>query len=76
LSSDGSAAGPWKWWQRNQMDARQTGLHRSALHYGVAYETVLPALKPGQEDSGAEVFCKPASPRQMTAVYGERMVWD
>lgn len=76
LSSDGSAAGPWKWWQRNQMDARQTGLHRSALHYGVAYTTVLPALTPGQEESGAEVFWQPSSPRQMTAVYGERMVWD
>ena len=76
LSSDGADAGPWKWWQRNQMDARQTGLHRSALHYGVAYAAILPALTPGQEQSGAEVFWKPSSPRQMTAVYGERMVWD
>lgn len=66
----------WQWWQRNQMDARQTGLHRAALHYGVAYNTILPAMTPGQEADGSSVYMYPSSPRQLTAVYGERMVWN
>src|SRR5450756_2142944 len=32
----------WDVWQRNQLDARQLGVHRAALSYGVAYATVLP----------------------------------
>lgn len=76
LTGDGADAGPWQWWQRNQMDARQTGLHRSTLHYGAAYCAVLPAMTPGQEALGSTVYWQPSSPRQMTAVYGERMVWN
>lgn len=77
LPSRGDESAPaWQWWQRNQMDARQTGLNRGALHYGVAYSTILPAMTPGQEVNGQSVFWHPASPRQMTAVYGERMVWN
>lgn len=69
--------GAWEWWQRNQMDARQTGLHRSALHYGVSYQTILPAMTPGQDRSATpSVYMYPCSPREMTAVYGERMLWD
>src|SRR6478735_11080754 len=38
-------ASPWQWWQRNKMVARQTGIIRSALQYGVGYTTVLPSLQ-------------------------------
>jgi hypothetical protein len=54
-------AAPWQWWQRNGMDARQTGVHRSALQYGCAYETVLPG-------SNGPVI-RGISPRMMTAMY-------
>lgn len=48
-------------WQANNLDARQTGVHRSALAYGASYVTCLPG------DIGPAV--KGVSPRQMTAVY-------
>lgn len=70
-----STAAPWKWWQRNRMDARQTGLHRSALQYGVSYATVLPSLTAGDASSPAAVI-RGVSPRQMTALYGESLEWD
>jgi hypothetical protein len=54
-------AGPWEWWQRNAMDARQTGVHRAALTYGVSYVKVVPGTS-GPAMSGA-------SPRYMTALY-------
>lgn len=75
--ADRSTASPWEWWQRNQMDARQTGLHRSTLHYGAAFNLVLPALTPGQDRQDApSVYMYPKSPRSLTALYGERMLWD
>jgi hypothetical protein len=64
----------WEWWQRNKMDARQTGINRTALHYGVSYATVLPAMNPRVTDKAA--YIRGVSPRQMTALYGERMEWD
>ena len=57
----------WDVWQRNGLDARQLGVHRSALSYGVAYTTVLPG------DPVAVI--RGASPRRMTAVYGEDEDW-
>jgi len=57
----------WDIWQRNQLDARQLGVHRAALSYGVAYATVLPG------DPVAVV--RGISPRNMTAVYGEDDDW-
>lgn len=51
----------WDTWQANRMDARQHGLHRAALKYGVAYNLVLPG-KPSPVIS-------PKSPRRMTAFY-------
>lgn len=53
----------WGVWQRNRFDARQTGVHRDALAYGVGYVTVLPG------DDGPAM--RPVSPRKMTAVYGD-----
>lgn len=59
-----TAAGPaWKYWQRNRMDARQTGIHRTALKYGIAYASVLPG------DQGPVI--RGYSPRKMTALYQE-----
>lgn len=68
-----TTAAPWMWWQRNKLDARQTGVHRSALQYGASYVTVLPSLIPGAGDAA---FIRGVSPRQMTALYGEPMEWD
>lgn len=78
LPSKGEDSAPaWRWWQRNQMDARQAGLNRGALHYGVAYTAILPAGLPESDPTAdQDVFWHCASPRQMTAVYGERMAWD
>ncbi|MDQ3485025.1 MAG: phage portal protein, partial [Actinomycetota bacterium] len=58
-TSDNAPA--WAGWQANGMDARQSGLHRNALQYGIAYGTVLPG------DSGPVV--RGVSPRKMTALY-------
>ncbi|MFV8317126.1 phage portal protein [Mycobacterium sp. 23] len=74
LASDTKeTASPWKWWQRNKFDARQTGVIRSVLEYGVAYTTVLPSLNPQGGQSGA--FIRGLSPRQMTCLYGEPVAW-
>lgn len=51
----------WEFWQANRMDARQHGLHRTALKYGVGYNVVMPG-KPVPVIS-------PKSPRRMTAFY-------
>jgi hypothetical protein len=67
-----TAKTPWEWWQRNKMDARQTGIIRSVLKYGVAYTAVLPSMNPM---GGSGAFIRPLSPRQMTCLYGEPMEW-
>jgi len=60
-ASDNAPA--WEIWQANRMDARQAGLYRAALTYGVSYATVLP---------GSPVpVIRPYSPREMTAVYDD-----
>ena len=57
----------WDVWQRNGMDARQLGVHRAALGYGVSYVVVLP---------GDPVpVIRGVSPRDMTTVYGEDDEW-
>lgn len=33
-------AAPWANWQANGLDARQTGVHRTALKYGASYAVV------------------------------------
>lgn len=69
-----TAKGPWEWWQRNKFDARQTGIIRSVLTYGVSYATVLPSLSPTGGQKGA--FLRGLSPRQMHCVYGEPIEWS
>lgn len=51
----------WDVWQANRMDARQHGLHRAALKYGVSYAVVMPG-KPVP-------VIRPMSPRRLTAFY-------
>jgi hypothetical protein len=68
-----TAANPWEWWQRNKFDARQTGIIRSVLTYGVSYTTVLPSLNPEGGADGA--YLRGLSPRQMTCLYGEPIEW-
>ena len=60
-------AAAWKFWQANRMDARQHGLHRSALKYGVAYNVVLP----GRMADQSTPVITPTSPRRMTAFYAD-----
>lgn len=57
----------WNIWQKNKMDARQTGIHRAAFAYGAAYAIVLP---------GTPVpVIRGVSPRNLTAVYGDDPDW-
>lgn len=56
-------AAPWDIWQANRMDARQSGVHRSALTYGVSFVVGLPG-------DPAPVL-KARSPRDLTAVYAD-----
>lgn len=53
----------WAIWQTNRMDAHQTGVHRAALAYGMAYVIVLPG------DDGPTI--RGVSPRSLVAVYDE-----
>ncbi|WP_433364035.1 phage portal protein [Streptosporangium sp. CA-115845] len=54
-------ADAWDSWQANRMDARQHGLHRASLKYGVSYNVVMPG-KPTP-------VITPKSPKRMTAFY-------
>lgn len=50
-------------WQPNRMDARQSGLYRAALQYGLSYAVVLPG------DTAPVIT--PFSPRRLTALYAD-----
>lgn len=62
----------WAIWQANKMDARQAGIHRSALSYGVAYATVLPGVR-GSGDPMPVI--RGHSPRRMQVLYGSDPEW-
>jgi hypothetical protein len=51
----------WQAWQANKMDARQSGLHRTASAYGAAYTIILPG--------DPYPVIRPVSPRRLTALY-------
>jgi hypothetical protein len=57
----------WQVWQDNRMDARQSGIYRSALTYGASYATALPGTINGRSTA----VIKPYSPRALTAVYDD-----
>lgn len=67
-SDANSSAKEWEWWQANSMDSRQSPIHRAAVAYGAAYETVLP----GEDDLGNPMpVIRGVSPRRMIAFYSE-----
>lgn len=68
-ADDYDSAGPWKHWQRNSLDARQTGVHRAALQYGEAFVVVMPGADPTAPS------IRGVSPVRMTALYGEPVEW-
>ncbi|EPD63169.1 phage portal protein [Streptomyces sp. HGB0020] len=53
-------------WQANRMDARQSGLYRASLEYGLSYALVLPG-----DDPQPPAVITPYSPRRMTALYDD-----
>jgi hypothetical protein len=58
---------PYKTWQANDFDHRQTAIHRAALAYGMAFVTVMP----GEDANGARSVMRGVSPRKMVAVYAD-----
>lgn len=58
---------PWLTWNLNGMNKRQIGIHRAANTYGCTYGIVLPG------DTAA--YMRSASPRKLTAAYGEDDTW-
>lgn len=66
------AAESWKHWQRNNMDARQTGITRAALQYGTSYAVVDQGIIGDQQKAP---LITGVSPRNMTAYYGEARAW-
>lgn len=61
----GENADAWQRWQENRLDARQSGIYRSALTYGTSYATVLPAKRRGEPSA----LITPRSAFDLTAVY-------
>lgn len=57
--------GPWEIFMANRLGARQHGLHRSVMKYGLAYAVVLPG-KP-------QPVIRPVSPRRLTALYADQV---
>lgn len=76
----GDVSEGWEHWQRNRMDARQTGLHHAALKYGLSYAAALPAdlspqpvlSRPGSRGAMIETF----NPKRLVTAYGEKWDWE
>lgn len=68
VEANGEPSQAWRYWQANGLDARQTGIHYSALQFGASYATILPG-------SSSPVI-HGYSPRRMTAVYADPDVDD
>lgn len=66
-TNDDDDAPSWAAWQANQLDARQTGVHRSALAYGASYVNVLPGTP--------NAVVRGLSPRKASCFYGADDVW-
>lgn len=62
-SPNGDDMPVWKIWQLNRMNARQIGVHTSAIKFGASYATVLPG------DTSPVI--RGVSPTKMTAAYAE-----
>jgi hypothetical protein len=68
IEANGVPSSAWHYWQANGLDARQTGIHRSALQFGASYASVLPG------DTVPAI--KGYSPRRMTAIYEDPDIDD
>jgi hypothetical protein len=68
IEANGKTSAAWSYWQANGLDARQTGVHRSALQFGASYATILPG------DTAPVI--KGYSPRRMTAIYQDPDIDD
>lgn len=69
IEANGAPSEVWdKCWQPNGLDARQAGIHRSALQFGASYASILPG-------STAPVI-KGFSPIEMTAIYEDPSIDD
>jgi hypothetical protein len=66
-TTDTDDAPSWSAWQANQLDARQTGVHRAALSYGASYVNVLPGTP--------SAVVRGLSPRKAFCFYGDDDVW-
>lgn len=66
-ASSDVAASSWADWQRNRMDARQTGLTRAALQYGTAYALVSEDVAEGVTVPRISLF----SPRRMVGLFDD-----
>lgn len=72
FSGNQETARSWQHWQRNSMDAAQTGITRAAMQYGLSYAVVTSSDPRGNDIAP---IISGVSPRQMTAVYGEAHAW-
>lgn len=72
IEANGVPSDAWGYWQANGLDARQTGIHRSALEFGASYASILP----GTLNSAPAPVIKGYSPRRMTAVYADPEIDD
>lgn len=61
-----NAETPWMVWQRNDMDRRQTAVHKAMLAYGYSFVVVLPGVD--WRDQPLAVM-RGKSPRRMQALY-------
>lgn len=62
----------WVHWQRNSMDAAQTGITRAAMQYGTSYAIVTSTNAMGESISP---LITGVSPRNLSAFYGEAYSW-
>lgn len=68
IEANGAPSNAWRYWQHNGLDARQTGVHRSALQFGASYVSILPG--------DTVPVIKGYSPRRMTAIYTDPDIDD
>ncbi|AHI21594.1 portal protein [Corynebacterium phage Colleen] len=72
FAGDRKTARSWAHWQRNSMDAAQTGITRAAMQYGVSYAVVTSTNAKGEDISP---LITGVSPRNFSAFYGEAYSW-
>ena len=66
-TGQGENARPWRWWQANGLDARQSAVYRAAMGYGVAYVVVRSGVDPMSGETAPQI--RGVSPRRAIAAY-------